>query len=312
MLRLAQSVATRPFLLYSNALDTHPIKTKCLTSGIMYSGGDIIAQWGENYNNNLARRTEGKEDNELEVNWKRAGIFFVFGTFLGGPAYHYWFNYLDELPAMAYRLKALRERGKILESYAFLKSKGIEVHMDISKLPNVAKLDKWKGKAIKIAADQLIFSTIYTFVFFMSVGGMTGAVDKFEQYWRNRTMKETTDFVKQEYSLPDKKLEDLLLKLRYHIVSGEDITEQRKIIDSMLQKLKEKQAPHLSWGDIFNQSFEHTKSVYIETYLADCIIWPPLQFINFTFVPLRYQSLYVNICNLGWNTFLSIMANKSH
>jgi hypothetical protein len=102
---------------------------------------------------------------------------------------------------------------------------------------------------------------------------------------------------------------------RYHIVTGEDITEQRKIIDSMLQKLKEKQAldtAQLSWGDVFNHSFEHTKSVYIETYLADCIIWPPLQFINFTFVPLRYQSLYVNICNLGWNTFLSIMANKSH
>jgi hypothetical protein len=120
MLRLAQSVATRPFLLYSNALDTHPIKTKCLTSGIMYSGGDIIAQWGENYNNNLARRTDGKADKDLEVNWKRAGIFFVFGTFLGGPAYHYWFNYLDELPAVAYRLKALRERGTGICVYVYI------------------------------------------------------------------------------------------------------------------------------------------------------------------------------------------------
>ena len=45
---------------------------------------------------------------------------------------------------------------------------------------------------------------------------------------------------------------------------------------------------------------------------SDCLVWPPLQLINFTFVPLRLQVLYVNIANLGWNTFLSVMANKAH
>ena len=39
----------------------------------------------------------------------------MFGTFLAGPAYHYWFNYLDELPAHAYRLKQLRQRGEFAE-----------------------------------------------------------------------------------------------------------------------------------------------------------------------------------------------------
>ena len=39
----------------------------------------------------------------------------MFGTFLAGPAYHYWFNYLDELPAHAYRLKQLRQRGEFVE-----------------------------------------------------------------------------------------------------------------------------------------------------------------------------------------------------
>ena len=37
---------------------------------------------------------------------------------------------------------------------------------------------RWSSKAIKIGADQLIFSTIYTLVFFMSIGCMGGATDK--------------------------------------------------------------------------------------------------------------------------------------
>jgi hypothetical protein len=115
---------------------------------------------------------------------------------------------------------------------------------------------------------------------------------------------------------------------------------------------------------------------------VDCVVWPPLQLINFTFIPLRLQVrpscltphsnacprchcgplkadtspagtaaglsclsvryaaplneladtvcqcrhrcrllplprlavqvLYVNVANLFWNTFLSLMANKSH
>ena len=47
-----------------------------------------------------------------------AGIFFVFGTFMAGPAYHYWFNYLDELPAAVYRLKQLKTRSTLLHSFS--------------------------------------------------------------------------------------------------------------------------------------------------------------------------------------------------
>jgi len=59
-------------------------------------------------------------------------------------------------------------------------------------------------------------------------------------------------------------------------------------------------------------AWQHTREVYIPTYVVDWIVWPPLQLVNFTFVPLKYQVLYVNTCNLLWNTFLSFMANKGH
>lgn len=31
------------------------------------------------------------------------------------------------------------------------------------------------------------------------------------------------------------------------------------------------------------------QSVFVPTYIADCVFWPPLQLINFSFVPLRFQ-----------------------
>jgi protein Mpv17 len=64
--------------------------------------------------------------------------------------------------------------------------------------------------------------------------------------------------------------------------------------------------------DVWQHSWQKVREVYVETFVMDCIVWPPLQLINFTFIPVRFQFLYVNVANLAWNTFLSLMANKSH
>ena len=65
-------------------------------------------------------------------------------------------------------------------------------------------------------------------------------------------------------------------------------------------------------ADVWQHSWQKVREVYVETFVMDCLVWPPLQLINFTFIPVRLQFLYVNVANLAWNTFLSLMANKSH
>ena len=65
-----------------------------------------------------------------------------------------------------------------------------------------------------------------------------------------------------------------------------------------------------SWADIWHETWAHTRTVYLETYIADCLVWPALQWLNFSYVPLRYQVLYVNGCNLLWNSFLSLVRHK--
>jgi len=113
-------------------------------------------------------------------------------------------------------------------------------------------------------------------------------------------------------------LEELLLKVRFQIKDDVAHEEQHKAIERVLVKLVKKQqeeelqqnSKELTWEAIWKQTWQRTKAVYVETYIADCVVWPPLQLINFSFVPLKYQVLYVNVANLFWNTFLSFMANK--
>ena len=48
-------------------------ETDFLILFLLLKGGDVIAQCGESYHNNLERVKEGKEEIKLAVNWKRAG-----------------------------------------------------------------------------------------------------------------------------------------------------------------------------------------------------------------------------------------------
>lgn len=54
------------------------------------------------------------------------------------------------------------------------------------------------------------------------------------------------------------------------------------------------------------------RQVYVPTFAADCAIWPIVQAVNFSVVPVALQPLTVNVVNLFWNAFLSFMANKAH
>ena len=42
-------------------------------------------------------------------------------------------------------------------------------------------------------------------------------------------------------------------------------------------------------------------------YLAEWIIWPPAQFLNFAFLPTRFWVLYDNVISLIYDTYTSHM-----
>ena len=52
-------------------------------------------------------------------------------------------------------------------------------------------------------------------------------------------------------------------------------------------------------------AWTNVKNKFVQIYFTDCAIWPLAQMFNFTFVPPHLQPIFVNVMNIGWNTFLS-------
>ena len=65
---------------YSDKLDSHPLITKCLTSGFIAGSGDVLCQW----------TVEGTST------WDKArtGRFGLLGCVLVAPLIHYWYGFL--------------------------------------------------------------------------------------------------------------------------------------------------------------------------------------------------------------------------
>lgn len=63
--------------------------------------------------------------------------------------------------------------------------------------------------------------------------------------------------------------------------------------------------------DIFKRTWNHTKEVMLPAFINSCWYWPPVQYINFKYIPLRYQVLYINVASFIFNIYVSFMANKT-
>jgi hypothetical protein len=48
----------------------------------------------------------------------------------------------------------------------------------------------------------------------------------------------------------------------------------------------------------------------LPTYLVDIAVWLPIQTVNFRWVPVVYQALFVQSCNVGWNAYLSFVQHR--
>mmetsp|Transcript_2627 Transcript_2627/g.3977 ORF Transcript_2627/g.3977 Transcript_2627/m.3977 type:complete len:191 (+) Transcript_2627:3-575(+) len=68
------------FEWYSNKLDTHPLLTKAITSGIIGGSGDLICQYLSN------------NKKQKNIDWLRTGRFFLMGVIWVAPVTHVWYG----------------------------------------------------------------------------------------------------------------------------------------------------------------------------------------------------------------------------
>ncbi|OWF35546.1 mpv17-like protein 2 [Mizuhopecten yessoensis] len=52
-------------------------------------------------------------------------------------------------------------------------------------------------------------------------------------------------------------------------------------------------------------ALQEVKDKFLTVYVIDWFVWPPAQFINFYYLPVKLRVVYVSFLTLIWNTFLS-------
>lgn len=57
-----------------------------------------------------------------------------------------------------------------------------------------------------------------------------------------------------------------------------------------------------NWNEIVETKLEPN---WWPTYKTNLLIWPAIQFANFSFIPVPYRLLTVNVAGVGWNAFIS-------
>lgn len=61
-----------------------------------------------------------------------------------------------------------------------------------------------------------------------------------------------------------------------------------------------------SWSAIKDQLSRD----FAPTFLLDCAVWIPAQLLNFSVIPLKYQSLFVNMLSVIWNGYVSHVSHS--
>lgn len=61
----------------------------------------------------------------------------------------------------------------------------------------------------------------------------------------------------------------------------------------------------------WEQNVDDVRTQYKDVILANYTVWPFVQLVNFTFVPVHMQVLLVQIAALFWNTFISWRTAKT-
>jgi hypothetical protein len=48
----------------------------------------------------------------------------------------------------------------------------------------------------------------------------------------------------------------------------------------------------------------------LSTWLADCMVWPAVSFVNFRFVPLNFRPTFVGFVQVFWQSYVSYVSHK--
>ena len=82
-----------PLQWYAQKLDSHPIATKVITSGLISGSGDLLCQYLSTKKDNEIE--DEKQQHSNSYDWKRTINFTILGGVLVAPTVHIWYGYFN-------------------------------------------------------------------------------------------------------------------------------------------------------------------------------------------------------------------------
>lgn len=63
-----------------------------------------------------------------------------------------------------------------------------------------------------------------------------------------------------------------------------------------------------SQNDQFPMAVQEVKKSFLTTWLMDCAMWPLVNFVGFSLIPLKLQPSYMAVVSLFWQVYISSVA----
>jgi hypothetical protein len=155
---------------------------------------------------------------------------------------------------------------------------------------------------------QIIFAPVFIASFFVSCSVTSDVCSKVHNLWSQRGIRQTlgaSGGSSGSGSTASTTTGTTTTPTPTTTTTPEASTPQER-----LDKLEQANRDLYTWRSIASKAQSETRRNFFGTYIVDVSVWPPLQAINFTYVPLRFQLLYINSLMVFWNIFLSHMANS--
>ncbi|PNF14816.1 Protein Mpv17 [Cryptotermes secundus] len=104
------------------------------------------------------------------------------------------------------------------------------------------------------------------------------------------------------------KLAKLKAKSLYAVTAKKVVADQLVAAPMVLFTIMS--SVYLMEGHTVEQTKEKLKNDYCEVLLTNYKVWPLVQFVNFSLVPVNFQVLLVQIVAIFWNTYVSLKSHK--
>jgi peroxisomal membrane protein 2 len=105
------TILLQPVVWYSRKLDTYPLTTKCISSGLVSGVGDVLGQYIQ------YRKTNDRTKEEWNWDYARTSRFVILGCALVAPVCHVWYGSLMErIPGTSVKQVAKRV---VLDQFCF-------------------------------------------------------------------------------------------------------------------------------------------------------------------------------------------------